>query len=104
MTRRPTRLEQPLPGSRCPACWLELELKLGTVSICTRCFVLVGCTAPAALRRLDRVDLLRLAPADQMQLTADRHAMVTAAASAWRALPRVSHSPGASGPFPPGRC
>ena len=91
--RRPTRLETPPPGCRCPACWHLLVLEPRQVSICPRCYVIVTCSAPEVVHRLVQADLLRLTVADRMRLCTDRAHMISVGALAWRTAPRPQALP-----------
>lgn len=87
--RRPTRLEQPPPGSRCPACWAPLALERLRVAICTRCFVYVAHTEGGRLVRLAPPDLRLVAVDARFRLAAEQASLISRASMAWRALPRV---------------
>jgi hypothetical protein len=93
VTRRPTRLDTPLPGHRCPACWCSLVLDPRRVGVCPRCFVLVVCLAPERLQRLVPADLTRLSLDDRCRLVAEQAHLITVASNAWRAAPRTPSRP-----------
>ncbi len=93
MTRRPSKLTDPLPGPRCPACWCPVAFLPSTANVCPRCFALVGCFGLDVHTRLDSGDLVRLSPAHRVQLLRDRSEMIAAAASRWRTLPRTPSRP-----------
>ena len=101
--RRPTRLEQPLPGTRCAACWCPIDLQPRRVGICPRCYVLLVCLAPDVVQRLVSADLVRLAPTERFRIVAQQAHLITVASNAWRA--RVPPAPyrGVSGPYRPGQ-
>lgn len=89
MTRRPTQLETPPDGTRCPACWHAIELQARAVSICPCCFVIVFCITPGKLmQRLVPGDLRGLSLTDRCRLSADQANLIMLASSAWRAAPR----------------
>lgn len=90
---RPTRLDTPLPGHRCPACWCPLELEPRRVGVCPRCFVLVVCLGPERLQRLVPADMCRLALVDRQQLANEQANLMLAAATRWRTAPRPPARP-----------
>ena len=95
---RPTRLDTPLPGHRCPACWLPIELQPRFVGVCPRCFVLVVCLGPERLQRLVPADMTRLSLDDRCRLAAEQGALIMAASSLWRSTPAPAPYRGVHGP------
>jgi hypothetical protein len=91
--RRPTRLDTPLPGHRCPACWMPLDLQPRFVAVCPRCFVLVACLGPERLQRLVPADMPRLSLDDRCRLASEQAQLIMVASNAWRALPRTPSRP-----------
>ncbi len=85
---RPTRLDTPLPGHRCPACWQTLDLQPRVVGVCPRCFVLVVCLGPERLQRLVPADMCRLSVADRQTLANEQGHLMQVAALRWRSAPR----------------
>jgi hypothetical protein len=90
VTRRPTQLETPPPGTRCPACWHQiLGLQARAVSICPCCYVIVFCITPGqVMQRLVPADLRALSLNDRCRLSADQAQLIMLASNAWRAAPR----------------
>lgn len=84
---RPTRLDTPLPGQRCPACWEPSDLQPRSVAVCPRCFVLVACIGPERLQRLAPADMCRLSVADRQQLANEQGQLMQVAADRWRSTP-----------------
>ena len=103
VARRATQLETPPPGSRCPACWVELVLNPRSVSICPRCFVFVLCLAPGRLQPVLRSDLVRLAPAHRFELCAEQAHMITVGSNRWRSRPPPAPYRGPAGPYRTGQ-
>jgi len=91
--RRPTKLDSPPPGTRCPACWVDLVIDPRIVAVCPRCFVLVVCLAPERVLRLVPADLPRLSPADRHRLQLRQIALIGDASHRWRTLPRTPSRP-----------
>lgn len=85
--RRPTRLEQPLPGKRCPGCWLEYHEAVDptTVLVCARCYVPGVCVAP------DRVvpfweSFASFPQAVLEQVHEHRRKLIAQASTRWRSM------------------
>jgi len=83
--RRPTQLEVPPPGIRCPACWEPHETKPKMVSVCGRCFALIVCLVPGQLQRLVPTDVPRLSTESRRVVFEHRMRLIVAASDRWRA-------------------
>lgn len=89
---RPSRLDSPPPGPRCPGCWLarsvpETRLPGGgflDVSVCPRCFCLVAGFGEG----MHRVDWTGIPFVVAPFLRMVHAGLVEARAREWRSLPR----------------